>query len=557
MRVQWPVIALLLVLVTAVFSGCNDDETTNPPAPALTAQITATPSTPGTGAIVTLIVKGTPVGAYTVKWTASAGSFSDAGNDTTKWTAPDTEGDYSINALIGDADKAATAKLTLAVSNYTPPVTPSFVGAQTCNGCHPATYQLWAGTLHSRALQTLNAEGMGTNPTCLVCHTVGYNTSIANGGYDEQAVARLAGVQCENCHHPGNLHAASPTTQAMVLDTTAASCGVGPNGCHNGAHHPTYDEWKGSAHAHLVEDGAVAMEGGSSGCNKCHNGLRAVRYLDDPANTQGFDYSVAPTDTVAIGCPVCHDPHGNGNPGQLRNAVNDIALPDGTHPAIGSGRLCIACHNGRRAPSAINTQVQNGTSRMGPHHSLQGDMLVGVDAYNAVAPGFHFATSRHVGIQDGCVNCHNHHRPEDTPVYTGHDFRPTVQACEFCHGTIADFNDIKAKKDYDGDGTIEGIRSEVTALADTLAHVIIRATANPAFRDSLQTYYNAGSFELAAGKAAWTTVAQRAAAYNYFYVEFDGSTGIHNPTYAIQLLQQSIWSLDPNVIPNAEIMKSN
>ena len=46
-----------------------------------------------------------------------------------------------------------------------------------------------------------------------------------------------------------------------------------------------------------------------------------------------------------------------------------------------------------------------------------------------------------------------------------------------------------------------------------------------------------------------STVDQRKAGYNYYFVEFDASAGVHNRTYAIQLLQQSILFLDPQGLP--------
>ena len=64
----------------------------------------------------------------------------------------------------------------------------------------------------------------------------------------------------------------------------------------------------------------VAMEGGASGCNKCHNGIRAMIYLNDPVPPyeDGFDFAVAPDDSMNIACTVCHDVHGNDNKANLR-----------------------------------------------------------------------------------------------------------------------------------------------------------------------------------------------------------------------------------------------
>jgi hypothetical protein len=43
------------------------------------------------------------------------------------------------------------------------------------------------------------------------------------------------------------------------------------------------------------------------------------------------------------------------------------------------------------------------------------------------------------------------------------------------------------------------------------------------------------------------------AGYNYFLVYYDGSLGLHNPLFAVQLLQQSYKVLTGEDVPGAEI----
>ena len=406
---------------------------------------------------------------------------------------------------------------------------------------------------------------MGTNTFCLPCHTVGYNTQIANGGYDEQAVPRLANIQCESCHGPGSAHAGNPRNVALPTDKSADLCGS----CHNGTHHPTFDEWSQSPHSKIIAE--PAMEGGSSECNKCHNGVSAWRYLNDPIAPYDdglqppFDPTVAPTDSLPFTCSVCHAPHGNGdNEFQLRNASLDVVLPSGLHPQAGSGRLCIACHNGRRSPSQIQTQITNG-GRLGPHHSCQGDMLSGAGAYEGINPDFTFASSTHIQIKDGCCSCHTHATADEEAgeFYTGHGFTPAPEACAQCHGAITDFNDIKALADYDGNGSIEGVQSEVKGLMSLLAHAIVSATPadSTADRAVLEAALPASEedpydgFISAVGSKDNTISNQRAAGYNLAFVAYDASEGVHNAKYAIQLLQQSIIYLNPPMLGRAQILE--
>ncbi|NIT60796.1 MAG: hypothetical protein GWN00_32700, partial [Aliifodinibius sp.] len=50
---------------------------------------------------------------------------------------------------------------------------------------------------------------------------------------------------------------------------------------------------------------------------------------------------------------------------------------------------------------------------------------------------------------------------------------PTVEACEQCHGPITDFDEIMALEDFDGDGNVEGVQSEVEGLSDLLVEALV------------------------------------------------------------------------------------
>ena len=108
-----------------------------------------------------------------------------------------------------------------------------------------------------------------------------------------------------------------------------------------------------------------------------------------------------------------------------------------------------------------------------------------------------------------------------------------------------------AKQDYDGDGEIEGVQNEIGGLLDVLEQAIIDASVADSSRAALEA-----DFEANMGSADYTTVDQRKAAYNWAYVTFDSSRGVHNTTYAVQLLQQSILYLSPEGLsPRAYILE--
>lgn len=87
-----------------------------------------------------------------------------------------------------------------------------------------------------------------------------------------------------------------------------------------------------------------------------------------------------------------------------------------------------------------------------------------------------------------------------------------------------------AEKDYDGDGTIEKTVVEVEGLSDALKAAIEA---------------KAGTFESKSGQLVFASGtapddATYAAAYNYFFVMKDGSRGVHNTAFTVDLLASSI-----------------
>lgn len=114
--------------------------------------------------------------------------------------------------------------------------TATYVGTESCIGCHLQSHQTWEGTAHARAFASLQKKGADADPSCIGCHTVGLGTP--SGYRREFEGRRLVNVGCESCHGPGSEHvtqrAVQRTSNEAVLfkyrKLTAADC----TQCHYG-----------------------------------------------------------------------------------------------------------------------------------------------------------------------------------------------------------------------------------------------------------------------------------------------------------------------------------
>jgi hypothetical protein len=102
-----------------------------------------------------------------------------------------------------------------------------------------------------------------------------------------------------------------------------------------------------------------------------------------------------------------------------------------------------------------------------------------------------------------------------------------LEACQKCHGPrLTTFN--FRLMDYDEDGKIEGIQTEIQNLLDRLS-ALLPPTGQP--KTSLTI------------NSTWTRT-QLEGGFNWNFVAEDGSRGIHNTAYAVGLLKASIDALE-------------
>jgi hypothetical protein len=466
-----------------------------------------------------------------------------------KMIRADVNGPYIISAIVTAGSSGTTTVAQTFVAG-------TYVGVAACQRCHSGglatpMVQPWSQTAHAGIFTAgINGGSGTTGMNCLPCHTVGYdaNATLNNGGFSSlmkqlswtwpttlkagnwdavpAPLQNVANIQCENCHGPGSQHANfGGDTLAISVPNNSGAC----QRCHDApTHHVKGTEWNASLHAVTTRDPA-----GNASCVGCHSANGFMQRMKGQTITD--------TSYRAIDCGACHEPHGVTTPGTAPHLIRNltpVTLADGTKiDAAGEGALCMNCHQARtNATTYVATTA--GSSHYGPHHGPQGDMLAGTNGFTY---GQQIPSSAHIwAADDTCVTCHMQATATTDAAFLkagGHTFKTDftdatgkkvelVAACQSCHGKqVKTFN--FQLFDYNNDGKIEGVQTEVQNLLDQLSTML---PPNNQVKTALTI------------DSTWTKP-QLEAAYNWQFVANDGSKGIHNTAYAVGLLKLSIANL--------------
>jgi hypothetical protein len=406
-------------------------------------------------------------------------------------------------------------------------VTGKFAGADTCQLCHPGIHQDWSVTLHAGALETLEAIGQGSNAVCLPCHTVGFGE---DGGFvDRMTTNALAGVQCENCHGPAKDHTMDPLNKDLtpVVSISPEVCGD----CHQGAHHPNFEQWSESAHSEVtpsVANSIVAGGGNVNNCGICHSGdvFHSVVIKGETVPGDAF-VGMSVEDLTPVACAICHDPHqrtnnaaapDEGRDFQLRFRQSVSPTPSNTiEDAVNPLRfnLCGQCHHSRG-------RTWTATAR-GPHHSVQSNVYAGempVDDLETQGPLVLSRLSVHSFATEQCSTCHMYRQDfesDQAPAISGHNFTVNNAGCATsgCHPS-----------------TDSAIAAQATLQAEVDARLnqIAARLGNPATWE-----YTSDGGPDAAGQAELVDAIKQIR-FLYHYILSDGSLGVHNPDYVRDML---------------------
>jgi hypothetical protein len=351
---------------------------------------------------------------------------------------------------------------------------------------------------------------------------------------------------------------ASPVPEAggAFFDASCASChGATPE-------HPVLGAKLGydtSGH----RNNANSYYANGNGCQVCHTNEGFIEYV----NTGKVDPDAYVAYPSQPNCVTCHTMHETWD-FSLRT-MKPVKLADGSTFDIGEGNLCANCHQARRG---VDSQVEakearTVSSHWGAHHGPQSDVLNGTNAYEYRGKRYSNSPHRDV-INDGCVSCHMslpEGRYSFSPELGGHSFniagevheagKINLAACDSCHEGIGQVRgeevfDLKAKADYDRDGTVEVAQLEVQGLLDALVNKngtgYLQNTDPPMFqRDAEATFHDLGKWA-GSRNGSWTE-AEIGALWNYKLIVEDRSLGVHNLTYTVQVLYDTLKALDPGL----------
>jgi hypothetical protein len=507
---------------------------------------------------------------------------------------PDLTGQYLVTATIGTTSNGMTnVSFTITAATYE--------GTFVCAFCHSGggfalnEYQYWTNTAHSMIFtEGIDGEfGSHYSVSCLPCHTVGYDTnaaSLPDDGFHSTALAdgwtfptvltngnyasmpnnlqSRANIGCENCHGPGSQHATAfgdTNTPGWPLLTVTVSSGDCTQ-CHDDPPHHYYGtQWYASAHAVTT---TIASGPGRDQCVQCHTSYGFITRIENSTVTNITTFPPTNTTYAAIGCQTCHEPHGNtipqDNPHLIRTLAS-VTLGDGTVITnAGEGELCLECHHSRDGGASNNvanyllglptwpgSDVPPSKYDFGPHENPQGDMIEGA---NAITYGLTIPSAPHrYSVTNLCVGCHMQAVGPTEPGYLhagGHTFEMSynvtnngvvtgtdeVAVCAQCHGPLPSFD--FPVEDFANVGVILGVQTEVQILLNQLSMLLPNSSGDVdgTVKTSLSVTTN------------WTT-AQLNAAYNWQFVNNDGSLGIHNAPFAVGILKASMADLTGVSVP--------
>jgi hypothetical protein len=352
----------------------------------------------------------------------------------------------------------------------------------------------------------------------------------------------------------------------------------------------TLTQTPNAANAYLSVAGNTTLPLATStsfACNQCHNGIGSIDFQNDVEGTS--DARVLWGDAT-VTCWTCHNPHVSkidanvripvklsinttyfGDPvknprGSIDKFLDGTDIPSG----VGNGKICLFCHQGRESGLTVFLNIKKNTtvdpytnpdarltginSFQNPHYLESGAILWAKNAWEYIFGGTPqtYTSGIPEHQQQNCIGCH---MSEASPngLEGGHTWRPKIETCQQCHGSVTSFTDIQASADWDGNGKTESAFLEIGGVLDPVV-----GTGNFGLMGQLRQalaakgiFYNPNgpgtyfftSEAFTTSFTNWTTNTLTAAFDLSFLYKAGVCRSLHNAFYSAQILQDSLKAL--------------
>lgn len=324
-----------------------------------------------------------------------------------------------------------------------------------------------------------------------------------------------------------------------------------------------YHAWAESPHADTEAEAFVHWDSEGSvpdTCARCHSTPGYIDYVGGDGSEPFVVDAPAPLGSV-VTCDACH----NGAAAQLTT----VTFPSGvTIENIDESARCMQCHQGRASTDSVNAAIEK-VGLTSDWNTVSADLnFINIHYYAAAATlfggeargGYQYADklyqmrNLHAEGLNTCADCHDQHSLE-----------VRVALCADCHEDVESVEDLPyirmqgSQADYDGDGdTFEGIGEEIEGLQELAleaiqtyasevagASIAYNEAAYPYFFGDLNDNGEVDDDEANSDNAYHSfTPALLTAAYNYQVSVKDPGAFAHNPKYIIELLYDSIETLN-------------
>lgn len=323
----------------------------------------------------------------------------------------------------------------------------------------------------------------------------------------------IAAVVITACGAPGPTGPEGPAGPAGPVGPAASAADLTCAECHNDTTLITSKVAQFNENS-VHGTGESFVRGEGVNCAGCH-GSEGVKVRIN-AGLPPHDPSVVGVVNVSpFNCRTCHDVHTTytGDDWALTGKDQPVKFEysDGTFDG-GAGNLCANCHQIRNPkPTVTDGNIEITSSRFGTHYGTEAQMLAGEGGLGDVtgSPMMHYTQ-----VKDTCVSCHMGEE-------SNHTYLPKVARCTDCHADLENFD-------------LNGVQTEITAKLEELHTLFVdKGLLNP----ETDLWNASASTPLVVSEAVANAM------WNYKFVTYDQSMGVHNPGYTKALLDAALETM--------------